>query len=67
MRACRNCIHVDDLPVKQQPLCGHPQAYAELPDYYNGTTYTAQHSVWTMRSIGPCGPDALLFEGTRDD
>ena len=59
--ACRDCRHVDDHDMKRI-ICRHPQSAVELLDPYYGTMKTVRHAIDTMRTIGPCGPEAKLFE-----
>jgi hypothetical protein len=61
MIVCRDCLHCSTDHGKQAPLCLHPRSYQEMTVYYSGQTYTLPLAVETMRTLGPCGPEATLF------
>ena len=59
--ACRDCRHVDDKDMSNI-ICRHPQSATKLLDAYYGEMRAVRHPISMMRTIGPCGPEAVLFE-----
>lgn len=54
---CRFCL------VKASgPSCLHTQAEQSIPDYFTGVMTPQRMSMTSMRTLGPCGPAATLFE-----
>lgn len=54
---CRWCMVKAD-----GPACTHAQSWQTIPDYFTGNNFQARMSMTSMRTVGPCGPTATLFE-----
>lgn len=59
MKACSDCSWIDDT----KRLCTHPRSANRLLDALSGEMRRVLHHIQEMRTIGPCGPKAKLFEG----
>jgi len=57
--ACKGCKWCE---VRQYAICVHSKSYAQMFDFYSGNVITQPMSTQTMRTIGPCRPEAVLFE-----
>ena len=64
MKACQDCRHVNDDDEKAV-VCNHDLSFKDLPDFYLGRTRRLPHPIHMMWTIGPCGPNAVLFEPRR--
>jgi hypothetical protein len=56
--ACKDCKFCQLRPT---PTCFHSQSFVNITNYYTGTVTVLPQSDQAMRTIGTCGPNAVLF------
>jgi hypothetical protein len=67
MLLCQDCLHCGERFGAGSPACQHPKALWTQTDVVDGTSRTDWLSCTVMRLLGPCGPDAKLFQAKTEE